>query len=457
MADAIRTSARQRSRAEELAAATPASRNRYVDLLRVLSIVVVVLGHWTMAVLGYEDGTFTGKNLLEIDPDVRIITWVFQVVPIFFIVGGFTNAASWTSARRREQSYGDWLRARCARLLRPALVFVMFWTVIPVIAVATGLLPSGMARTGGDEVALPLWFLAAYLLTVAAAPPLLVMHERFGARVLVPLIAGTVLVDAARYGADLRGLGVANHAFVWLAVLELGFLWRDGVLSARRSTAWAMLAAGIAVLIGLVTFENYPISMVGLTHAVRSNTFPPSLALFALAVSQMGAALLFEGSANRWLQRPRVWLAVAVANGMVMTFYLWNMTAVVLAAVLLFPTGIAPQPEPLSTAWWWLRLAWIAICAICLTPFLFGFRWAEREGRPARSGPPGWLGFVVALLGAACAAAGFAILAAVAFPIPHEEVATPTLGVALVAVGSLLLAVDPVAPLRGRAAEPIAY
>ena len=52
------------------------------------------------------------------------------------------------------------------------------------------------------------------------------------------------------------------------------------------------------------------------------------------------------------LLRPRVWLGIVVANGMVMTFYVWNMTAAVLAAVILLPTGIAPQFEELSGAWW---------------------------------------------------------------------------------------------------------
>src|SRR2546426_8093826 len=47
--------------AQELAAATPVTRNRYADLLRVVSIFVVVLGHWTMAVLAYRDGKFVAE------------------------------------------------------------------------------------------------------------------------------------------------------------------------------------------------------------------------------------------------------------------------------------------------------------------------------------------------------------------------------------------------------------
>src|SRR5207344_3421442 len=104
----------------------------------------------SMAVLGFRDGAFTGKNLLEIAPWTHILTWIFQVMPIFFIVGGFTNAGSWRSASRRGVWYATWLRARSARLLGPAIVFVAFWTVLPMLAVLVGL-PSGMAPTGGEK------------------------------------------------------------------------------------------------------------------------------------------------------------------------------------------------------------------------------------------------------------------------------------------------------------------
>jgi len=120
----------------------------------------------------------------------------------------------------------------------------------------------------------------------------------------------------------------------------------------------------------------------------------------------------------------------------------------VLAATLLFPTGVAPQPEALSTAWWLLRPAWWAVCAICMLPFLFGFRWAERpvDAPPAsRTGP---LGVAIALLGTVVAGTGFALLAAKAFPVPGSIVAIPTTGVALVAISAVLIRVDPIAPLR---------
>jgi len=164
--------------------------------------------------------------------------------------------------------------------------------------------------------------------------------------------------------------------------------------------------------------------------------------------------LLLQDAANRWLARPRVWLGVVFGNGMVMTFYLWNMTAAVLAAVILLPTGLWPQPETLSTAWWWLRLGWVAACAVCLVPFLFAFRWAERPVAPPPPARRGWIGLATSVGGAIAASGGMAIIADEAFPVQGEVVAEPALGVLLLAAGALLLRVNPVSPLL-RSSQPV--
>jgi hypothetical protein len=430
-----------------MAAATPSSRHRSIDFLRVASILVIVIGHQLIAVLGYHDGSFTGVNLLEIAPRYRVATWLFQVVPIFFLVGGYTNAASWASAKRRGVGYVGWLRARAARLLRPALVFVAVWTVIPFVVVALGLLPSSVARLGGQEVSLPLWFLASYLLVVAAAPALLAVHARFGVGVFVLLALGVVVVDAVQYGLDVWQVGLANHLLVWLAIVELGILWRDGSLDARPATAWLLLGGGLLGLVAVTSVGGYPVSMIHLAHLPRSNAFPPSVAMLLLGVAQCGLVLLIDDALNGWLQRERVWRGVIGANAMVMTFYLWNMTAVVVAAVLVFPTGIAPQPDPLSDTWWALRPAWVALCFVCLVPLLLAFRWAERPGPPPLDAP-GAGAVARSVAGVVLAAAGFGYLAVHAFPVPHEELLWPTVGVASLVVGSALLRVGVPLPRR---------
>ena len=50
---------------------------------------MVVLGHWLAVLVTWEDGTVTGENALNVVPDLWPLTWVFQVMPLFFFVGGF--------------------------------------------------------------------------------------------------------------------------------------------------------------------------------------------------------------------------------------------------------------------------------------------------------------------------------------------------------------------------------
>jgi len=107
------------SRAADLAAQTPAERNRYVDFLRAVSILVVVVGHWLIATAYYVDGTLTPGHLLKSQPGTQWLTWIFQVMPIFFIVGGYANAVSLESAAHKGDDYATWLAARLNRLVAP--------------------------------------------------------------------------------------------------------------------------------------------------------------------------------------------------------------------------------------------------------------------------------------------------------------------------------------------------
>ncbi|MFQ6005565.1 MAG: acyltransferase family protein, partial [Woeseia sp.] len=115
------------SQAKDLAARTPDERNRYVDFLRAVSILVVVTGHWLIAAFYYHDGVFIPGDLLEIRPWTQWLTWAFQVMPIFFMVGGYANAVSLEGARRREIGYAGWLATRLHRLVTPLLALVLGW------------------------------------------------------------------------------------------------------------------------------------------------------------------------------------------------------------------------------------------------------------------------------------------------------------------------------------------
>ena len=327
-----------------MAAATPTGRERYVDFLRVFSLAVVMLGHWLMAVVEWRDGRLHIDNVLETTPAARWLTWIFQIMPVFFIVGGFSNAASLAAARRDGKAYGDWLRGRLTRLVRPVLAFALVWTAFVTVLRLLGADPAAV-RAG--SLAQPLWFLAVYIGVVALAPALVRAQARWGAAVPVALGLSVAAVDVARWVFGVPLIGWVNFSLVWLFAHQLGVMWRKGDVrvmvtgtGGRRGrhrpgrTGRAHPGTGLLGLHG------------GRCQQARSNTFPPSLALVFLAAWQFGAVLAVRplGLVDRWLARPRVWTGVVTANGMAMTLFLWHITAMALVAVVVLPTGLLPAP-----------------------------------------------------------------------------------------------------------------
>ncbi len=379
--------------AADLAALTPASRDRYVDFLRACSILTVVCGHWLIAIFVWQDGRITVDNAVGLQSGLWLATWVLQVMPLFFFVGGFANAAGWGSAQRRGLSYRDFLKKRLERLLWPTVIFLGIWVVIEVILHLTDTGAPGITR--GTFIPFgPLWFLGVYGVVVALSPLLLRLHHQFGAGILAALAAAVAAIDAVRFGTGFKGLGWANLLLVWLAVHQAGFWYADGrLVAAGRRVWWAMVAAGLAVLAvltNLVTFTGdlwYPRSMVGVDIEPISNMSPPSFAILALAGWQIGAAMLLRRRVSAWLARSRPWAGVVAVNGMIMTLFLWHLSAMLVAYLALHPLGFGRETTT-SGRWWLERPLWLAASAAVLLPLLGMFsRWERRGIRRAPASP----------------------------------------------------------------------
>lgn len=363
--------------AAELAEATPAGRDRYVDLLRALAACLVVLGHWLAIMVTYADGRLSGQHILSVVPWTHPLTWVFQVMGIFFVVGGYANTASWDGARSRGEGYASWVRGRAARLLRPSTVFVIVGTIVAAAARLTGVDPD-LVRQGAWLAAIAVWFLAVYVVIVAFVPAMVAAHRRWGLTVVVVLSTVAAGFDALRLGTGVGEVGVANFLLVWLAIHQLGILWRDGVLTRSALGPWLIFAGGFAALVALTTVGPYPMSMVAEPDAQIHNTSPPTVALLALTLAQTGLALVVAPIARRWLQRRWLWTGVIALNGMIMTLFLWHMVAALFAALALYPTGLMPQPELGSGTWWALRIPWLLGCVLAMAVLVVVFARFER-------------------------------------------------------------------------------
>lgn len=360
-----RSGAPARTRLGRLAAATPAGRDRYVDLLRAAAILVVVLGHWLTSAVTLEDGRLTGVNLLYVVPWARPVTWVFQVMPVFFLVGGYANTASLTAHLAAGRTAPAWVRARALRLLRPTAVLVGALVVAHVLAGALGADPE-VARTALWLPGIGLWFVVVYLVVVVLTPAMVVVHRRWGLRAVVPMVGAVALGDAVRVSTGLDAPASASYVVGWLAVHQLGIAWRAGGLERPRRAAGLAVGGGVAA-VALVALGPYGTAMVGAVPAPElSNSDPPTLALLALAALQAGLVLLLRPVVTPSLARPRVWVAVVAVNSVVLTIFLWHMVPVVVAGVTLVGTGTFPDPAVGSAEWFAWRVPWFAVLTVLL-------------------------------------------------------------------------------------------
>jgi hypothetical protein len=385
---------------------TPGARNRYVDFLRALSILAVVLGHWLISAPYFAGGAPAYSHLLDLAPWSRWLTWLFQVMPVFFFVGGFSNAVSWESARRRRQSYGDWFDARVRRLLGPVLPLVLVWGVMVAVAHSNGVGP-GMIAIGSKVALVPVWFLAVYIMVVALVPLTHAAWRRWGVvSVIVPAIAA-VFIDIAFFAWEQHTLGWLNYPFVWLTVHQLGYAWRDGRLSGARD-GLVLFLFGATALVGLTHLGPYPLSLVGVPSDEISNTLPPKLPLLALGAAQIGLVLTLETAVRRWLDRRIPWAVTILINGMIMTIFLWHSTVMMLLVGLAFwiaPGVLAQMPG--TGGWWWTRPLWLVVYSVVSLPFLLVFARFERPADDGRARPLA----AQVLLGCAIGCAGLAMLA----------------------------------------------
>lgn len=363
--------------AARIDAATPPHRDRTVDALRALAIAGVILGHWLVTALVLTHGR-TGEVLHDASPLASLpvltpVSWIFQTLAIFFLVGGYAAARSFRGG------YRAWLGRRLARLSRPVAALAAVWALL-----AAGLHLGGVSgptlRTLLTLAGDPLWFLGVFAGLTALTPLAVALVRRLGAcAALIPLLV-VAAVDAVRFGlGGPAWAGWINVAAGWMVPYLLGIAWARGAFRGPKVPA-LMLGGGAAASAALVVWAGYPASMVGVNGAAISNLNPPTLAVVTFGIAQVGLALLLRGRLARWMRRPVAWAAVATANLSAMTLFLWHQTAFLAVTMAGLLIGRLPglHTAPTSFAWVAERLAWLPAFAAALTAAWIVFRRAER-------------------------------------------------------------------------------
>lgn len=341
---------------------TAAGRDTAVDLVRSLCVLGVIVLHALMVGVTVTAQGPAFENAAESGAWLVPVSWALQVMPLFFVIGGFAGI---TALRRRSTSAAAFAAARVHRLVRPALAVVATAGVLLALLTHTGV-ADDLVGVAGFRFSQPLWFLGVFLGCQALLPLMVRLHARYRVGALGALAAMAVLVDAARIITGQAAVGLVNMAFVWLALQQLGFFLSDGSIDRIGPRARA-LAATAAVAVLVLSFQSG-------FHSpdLIANLNPPTTALLLVGLTH---TLLFSLARSRIAvvaERPVLAAFTAFVSQRTMTIYLWHMPVLLaLAGVLaLFAqqTGGA-LPAPGGAEWWLTRPAWVAV-AVALTALL---------------------------------------------------------------------------------------
>lgn len=402
-------------RPAEVEAATPPDRDRAIDVIRIGALLGVVLGHTVMATSIIRDDVFIWSNLLTASPVFQALTWLFQIMPLFFFAGVAASVQSW----RADDSWGNWLMRRCTRLYRPVFYYLAFWTVA--LVVLRLLLPVHVYEpVAGISVQL-LWFLGAYVLVLAAVPAL--THITTTGRLAGSVAAAygvVAIVDVVRINTEVWPVFGYLNLTMWLIPGMFGVAYRRGLLTSR--SALAIGAATLGINVALVAFGPYELSLVGIEGQQLKNMSPPSLLLAGHAIMMCALAIAAAPAISRWARRPRVWWLTAIGNSGAMTLYLWHIP-LLLGMHLAFDYLGYPRFDPAAPNFVVLSVLQLVLMVLAVAAAFTVLRPLENDPLPLWDG-----GFVAhpgprsAAVGTLLCVAGAATLASVGWGLKEQGV-----------------------------------
>lgn len=350
-------------------AAVPGIRDTGIDFVRSLCVIAVVLLHAIMVGVEVVAGRPVFDNASTGTWWIVPVSWALQVMPLFFVIGGFSGLLAYRSALSRGGDARSFIAGRVHRLLRPAVVTIAVIGVALWALVLLGV-PSDLVAVAGYRYGQPLWFLAVFLLCQALLPALAKAHVSRPIVSLASLVAAAIAVDTVRALSGIDALGFLNLAFVWLALQQIGFFLADGRIDA--------LGRGTRIRLGLgavgVLFLAFATGFWSADLIAHIN--PPTIALILVGIAHTCALSLHRTRLSAVSRHAFAAALTRFIGARTMTIYLWHMPVLLAMAGVTALVAIAeggPLPEIGSAEWWGARPLWLTaaltLTALAAIPF----------------------------------------------------------------------------------------
>ncbi len=354
-----------------VAASSPKPRDRFLDLLRLISVLRVIALH-----------TATKPPVIYLP----WIQWIFPGMPEVFFVSGAVTA----NALRRRKA-GAVVGKRLRRLLPPYYVYAIAALAVMAITDLRSSAPDASLHRGDwlsflFPIVRPtgsvtrvilwghLWFLTTFLWVLVLSPVFFWIYRRIKAWSLLihALLFLTVIFAEKHQLFALRSEYYDIAMFGWF--FQLGFLYDDETLQRLQPRIHAAIGALLLAAGWLVAIVIEPIS-----HKPVKELYSSASGHFLIGAGWMFLAFAARKPISQWLQRHRAAMVDFVTQR-TYTLFIWGPAANAVAMAASRKIGGAQGNLPL----------YLFVTAVTLSGLTLMFGWIEdwASSRRPRLIPP---------------------------------------------------------------------
>lgn len=302
---------------------TPKSRDRFLDLLRLVSVLRVVALH-----------TATKPPVIYLP----WIQWIFPGMPEVFFVSGAVTAA----ALRKRGATGVVVK-RLRRLLPPYYVYAAVALAVMYVTDSRSAAPDAsldrgdwlsflfpVVRPTGSVTRVVLWghlwFLTSFLWVLTVSPLLHWLYRKVKLwSLLVHLLAFAFVVSAQKFGwFPVRSEYIDIAMFGWF--FQLGFAYDDATLQRLDPRKHVGLGLGLLAVGWLVAERIEPVWRKSPGSLKPSELYSSSTAHFLVGAGWMFLAFAARVPISNWLSRHRA-RVVDVVTQRTYTLFIWGPAA----------------------------------------------------------------------------------------------------------------------------------
>ena len=310
---------------------TSISRERYIDLLKVISIFVVIFS--TDFFLNFESSGYEIliNNESTSNSGMSIASWYLNGLAVFFFCNGFSNSIAWYSNTGRDGSVWEFLANRINSILGPMLVLIIIGSFSIHYSIANKLVPEYFVTSNdslhptAEFLLWPLWLVSIYLVVLMFSPITAYFHKKSSIMSILFLLVVFLFIDLFNFSGTYLFIKYLNYLFFWLFIHQLGYFYADGTIQQIKLNYFFLLSIFAYLSLYIISTEYSTLdSISNFRLTMETNEDPPTLLMLLSSVGSISFVLLFRNYGERVLKNIYIWSVVSVLNAHLYTYFLWH-------------------------------------------------------------------------------------------------------------------------------------